>query len=317
MNVSSDWRIWFIVVINDIAWMRFYVVPLLIFTGPVVVRWATSLPKELAKQIGGGNFRKFRSIFIFRRHLHSLFKAHFCVVKGVLHCQYIGPRTKLDPRAFASTQGFGNSLVLIVASVTEGYRWRQGLPRGSVCFDRGYDMRMSTTGTAFNKLRSVLGEARLPPPELIANEDQVKQMTVSDGLIQWLDGKGHVGSPGQPPLLDQRNTKNAHLWVVRTDDVVHVPEQCDFGARLASGVVKHTNLTGGTAAFCGGELLFLEDGTIVVNGCSGRYGPRNRAELDQIVIAFVESGYGVWSMGFDEETNRPAGFVGVLPEWVI
>lgn len=175
---------------------------------------------------------------------------------------------------------------------------------------------MSLTDTAFNKLRSALGEARLPPIELIANEDQTKKMTASDGLIKWSDGNGHAGPSGEPPLLDQTNTKAAHLWVVRVDDVVHAKEQCDFGARLASGVVKHTNLTGGAAAFSGGELLFLEDGTVVINGCSGRYGPRSKTELDQVITAFVESGYGVWSMGFDEETNRPARFIGLYPEWV-
>lgn len=175
---------------------------------------------------------------------------------------------------------------------------------------------MALTDTAFNKFRSVLGEPRQPPPQLIANEDQIRQMTATDGMIHWQDGKGPAGPQGEPPLLEQSNTRRAHLWVVRADDVVHAEERCDFGSRLTSGVIKHTNLTGGAAAFSGGELLFLDDGTIVVNGCSGRYGPRNKAELDQVVRAFVESGYDVWSMGFDEETNRPAGFVGAYPEWV-
>lgn len=180
----------------------------------------------------------------------------------------------------------------------------------------GYDGVMGLTETAFNKLRSTLGEPRLPPSGLIANDDQIKQMEGADGLAAWLDGEGHAGPPGEPPLLEQRDTQRANLWVVRADDVVYAEERCDFGAGLASGVIKHTNLTGGAAAFSGGELLFLDDGTIVVNGCSGRYGPRSKAELDQVVRAFVESGYGVWSTGFDEETNRPAGFVGTYPEWV-
>ena len=175
---------------------------------------------------------------------------------------------------------------------------------------------MNITDIAFNKFRSALGKARQPPTELIANEDQIKQMAESDGLKLWRDGGYIAAPPGEPPLLYKKDTEAAHLWAVRSDDVVHAEERCDFGGQLASGVIKHTNLTGGAAAFSGGELLFLADGIIVVNGCSGRYGPRSKTELEQVVTAFVESGYGVWSMGFDEETNRPVGFIGSYPEWV-
>lgn len=187
---------------------------------------------------------------------------------------------------------------------------------GKVRVCLGYDPGMTRTATAFRKVRLAIGSARVPPQGLIANQDQLKPMTAADGLMQWQDGVAGVSvQPGAPPLLEQSDTQDAHLWVVRTEDVVHAEERCAFGTQLASRVVKHTNLTGGAAAFCGGELLFLTDGTIVVNGCSGRYGPRSKAEMDQVVTAFVGSGYGVWSMGFDEETNRPIGFVGALPEW--
>lgn len=141
-------------------------------------------------------------------------------------------------------------------------------------------------------------------------------MFAADGLLQWVDGTAGSDPMPTPPLLDSAQTESAHLWVVRPDDVVHAPERCAFGQNLESGVIKHTNLTGGEAAFSGGELLFLDAQTIVVNGCSGRYGPRNSAELDMVVRAFAESGYGVWSMGFDEEANRPAPFIGVQPTWV-
>lgn len=175
---------------------------------------------------------------------------------------------------------------------------------------------MTRTKKAFDQLRSAIGQPRLPPPELIANEDQLRQMHPPEGLQQWTDGTGSVDAPSTPPLLDLKQTKAAHLWVVREDDVAHAQEHCAFGASLESGVIKHTNLTGGKAAYSGGELLFLDERTIVVNGCSGRYGPRSKAELDQAVRAFAESGYGVWSMGFDEETNCPARFLGTFPEWV-
>ena len=175
---------------------------------------------------------------------------------------------------------------------------------------------MSLTKKAFDHLRSVIGQPRLPPSEMIANDDQVKQMAAEHGLLEWVDGTAAQKATPVPPLLDLHQTQAARLWVVREDDVVHAEEHCAFGAALESGVIKHTNLTGGKAAFSGGELLFLDAETVVVNGCSGRYGPRTEAELHQAVRAFAESGFGVWSMGFDEETNRPARFLGTHPEWV-
>lgn len=175
---------------------------------------------------------------------------------------------------------------------------------------------MTLTKTAFDRFRTEIGQPRFPPQELIANADQLKKMDSSDGLMQWVDGPGSTGPSSLPPLLVCSQTQHAHLWVVGEHDVVHAKEHSAFGDSLESEVVKHTNLTGGAAAYSGGELIFLDEHTVVVNGCSGRYGPRSKAELDQVVRAFSESGYGVWSMGFDEETNRPARFIGVYPEWV-
>jgi hypothetical protein len=85
-------------------------------------------------------------------------------------------------------------------------------------------------------------------------------------------------------------------------------ENCSFGKSLATGMIKHTNLTGGGAAYSGGELILLNQYTMVVNGRSGRYGPRNATELYSAVKAFADSGYRVWYMPWDEDANRPAPF---------
>ncbi len=177
-------------------------------------------------------------------------------------------------------------------------------------------MGIAKTKEVFDQLRSAIGQPRPPPPELIANQDQVKQMTLENGLLEWVDGPVLIKTAGAPPLLEKDQIEDLSLWVVRGDDVVHAEERCEFATGLESKVIKHTNLTGGTPAFSGGELMFLDAETVVVNGCSGRYGPRNKAELQHAVRAFAESGYRVWSMGFDEETNRPARFLGTYPEWV-
>lgn len=175
---------------------------------------------------------------------------------------------------------------------------------------------MSLTKNAFDQFRSYVGQPRSPAEELIANDDQRKLMSLEDGLMVWTDGVASSKPRSNPPLIERHQTQSVRLWVVREDDVVHAAEQCPFGASLESGVIKHTNLTGAQEAYSGGELLFLDESTVVVNGRSGRYGPRSKLELDQVVRAFAKSGYGVWSMGFDEETNRPLGFVGTFPEWV-
>ena len=108
------------------------------------------------------------------------------------------------------------------------------------------------------------------------------------------------------------------LWVVRTDDVVYGPEHGPFGKSLESKMIKHTNLTGGVPAFSGGELLVLDEASsIIVNGYSGRYGPRTEAELNDVVTAFARSGYAVWAMGYDADAGAPLPFVpGVSPTWV-
>lgn len=179
---------------------------------------------------------------------------------------------------------------------------------------------MPKTTAAFSAFRTSIGTSRPPPEELIANEEQRTQMTEADGLKVWVDGSQAPGAtaPEPPPLLTEANLKNCMLWVVREDDVVWAPENGPFGKTLESGVIKHTNLTGGAAAYCGGELLVLEETlTVVVNGCSGRYGPKNPTEMDGVASAFAQSGYGVWSMGYDEEAARPLPFIGVRPKWIV
>jgi hypothetical protein len=93
-------------------------------------------------------------------------------------------------------------------------------------------------------------------------------------------------------MLDER-----HLWAVIVEAVPYALEKCAFGSSLPSGVIKHSNLTGGRPAYCAGEIVFLTVSELIVNGCSGRYGPRTREEMYDVARAFRRSGYGVWTMG--------------------
>jgi hypothetical protein len=176
---------------------------------------------------------------------------------------------------------------------------------------------VSASRQAFDAFRGQF-PPRPPDSALIRNEDEKREMTTSDGLKLLQDGPvgADAGSPSAPPRLTPAHKADAYLWAVRPSDVCHAYENCAFGRSLETGVIKHTNLTGGGAASSGGELLFLKNDTIVVNGCSGRYGPRSKDEMDKVVVAFRQSGYRVWSMGYDDEANRGFPFVGVTPQWV-
>ena len=63
-------------------------------------------------------------------------------------------------------------------------------------------------------------------------------------------------------------------------------------------------------------MIWLSGDTIVVNGRSGRYPVRSSQEMCALAMSFKESGYHVWSMGYDDEANWPFPFVGVAPRWV-
>ncbi|PAX09011.1 hypothetical protein CKY28_06670 [Sphingomonas lenta] len=147
----------------------------------------------------------------------------------------------------------------------------------------------------------------------VANAGELVQLGELDGLQLWKDGLGAI--KGELPIIDPKPSAS-HLWVVRTDDVVHASENTPFGASLESKVIKHSNLTGGANAHCGGELLFLCDNVIALTGSSGRYGPNSAAEMTAVARAFRASGYGVWSYGFSEETMTAYRFGDKDPEWV-
>ena len=100
----------------------------------------------------------------------------------------------------------------------------------------------------------------------VANDDELVSLDLSDGVRRWIDGSG--AEKGATPLISPRPC-DAHLWVIRSDDVVHAREDDAAGSKLESKVIKHSNLTGGADAHCGGELLFLDEAVIALNGGVG------------------------------------------------
>jgi hypothetical protein len=186
-------------------------------------------------------------------------------------------------------------------------------------------LAMSATKSAFREFTTAHGPAKPLPARLVQNEEEKRQMTEEDGLLFWKDGpvpykpykvESRQNTPASPQLTEAM-LDGRHLWTVMEETVPYAPERCEFGSSLPSGVVKHSNLTGGQPAYSGGEVIVLSESEVIVNGCSGRYGPRTPQEMQDVALAFRQSGYWVWTMGFDTEANRPFPFIGgPLPQWV-
>lgn len=170
---------------------------------------------------------------------------------------------------------------------------------------------------AFAAVRALIGEPR--PPRLGSQKhgDELVQMTPSDGLSAVLQ---HAVEPFADPACVPEVTDElkhmAHLWVVRDEDCVHAPEYSEFGAKLGNGRIKHTNLTGGAPAFSGGELIWIGQREVLVNGCSGRYGPQSADEMATAATAFADAGYRTWSTGYDEGTGFCFRFGASVPSEV-
>jgi len=143
-------------------------------------------------------------------------------------------------------------------------------------------------------------------------------LSAANGLQEFVDGPVATGAPapGEPPLDFSMNMPDKCIWAVRADDVVYAPEKCEFGKGLAAGAVKHTNLTGGAVAFAGGELRFLQEESLIVNGASGRYPVRDNEEMRALGRAFLASGYHVWCMGYDREAGVGFPLGSVASEWL-
>ncbi len=170
---------------------------------------------------------------------------------------------------------------------------------------------MSRTKQTFDRFRYKYPEKECPP---VQNVDQKLEMFTADGLEVWRDGPDGPVDEAAPAL--EKNHPDIRLWVVRAEDVVHALEQCSFGAGPESGVIKHSNLTGARPAHCGGQMVFIRAGVIALDGGSGRYGPGSKDEMTAVAKAFKNSGYGVWSYGYDEENAWPFRIGSRLPELV-
>lgn len=168
-------------------------------------------------------------------------------------------------------------------------------------------MNKILTTPAFDEYRN----GRTPQnihPDAPRYQGDTDAMSPNDGLETWEDGGHTSDTPAPAPPSFEGKPADARLWVIVDKEVLHAPEACDFGSARGAKCLKHSNLTGGKPAYAGGEFVFLDNSTVLLNGCSGRYRIVTQNDMEKIEKAFRKSGYRVWSMGWNDDINRPALF---------
>lgn len=157
---------------------------------------------------------------------------------------------------------------------------------------------------------------RAPDATKIRNQDELKLIPLGhERLVFPADVQAANLTYSDAPR-SHIDRGELYLWVVAANDATFALESTPFGHQLETGKVKHTNLTGGADAHCGGELWFISESQVLVGGSSGRYGPKSEKELADVAMAFKSEGFQVASLGYDEETGYPATVLVGEPKWL-
>ncbi|WP_051327015.1 hypothetical protein [Desulfatibacillum aliphaticivorans] len=170
----------------------------------------------------------------------------------------------------------------------------------------------------FEDHRSVY-PARNPDLKRQQYPDEVTQIGAEEGLFEIefpCPEKIKFGAAPKSREDEAKAMQTKYLWVVAMENVPAALEYCGNGRHFERGRLSHTNLTGGKAAHTAGELWFYDARTVVINGGSSRYKPRNSEELASAAQAFRDAGFSVASMGWDNETAREFRFLRGEPEWL-
>jgi len=147
------------------------------------------------------------------------------------------------------------------------------------------------------------------PYRLPGHPDEQRLLRAEDGVHALVTPPASCDRRAVPA---EEPDEGRHLWVFWPAGIPYVEELAPRVApALVNGKAKHTNLTGGSKASCGGELWVdpVEADRLYVNGCSGRYGPRTREQLEEAVEVFRSQGFRPESFGWDDDANRPARFM--------
>ena len=108
------------------------------------------------------------------------------------------------------------------------------------------------------------------------------------------------------PRPSRKGDPGCHLWVIDSAGIPYILEDDPAVVQHNLTKFKHTNLTGGRPAACGGELWFETPQRLYFNGCSGRYPVLSPQQLHDTERVFAALGYAVTSFGWDSGTNTPS-----------
>jgi hypothetical protein len=155
---------------------------------------------------------------------------------------------------------------------------------------------------------------RKPNLDNMRHQDELKDMSSAPDVLDVVEPPVKECLIGIPPTLERRAGEGAYIWLVRPSDVLYSLESGSSGKSLSRKRLAHTNLSGGAEAFCGGELWFKDESSVMITGGSSRYPPRSGDELSEVVDSFRAAGYMVASCGWSEEIDAPARLFRE-PEW--
>lgn len=141
-----------------------------------------------------------------------------------------------------------------------------------------------------------------PPAKPADAPDANRRLIAADG-VGMLPACVETMVPAERP--GQRAGR--HLWVIVPEGVPVILEIAP-GVQpppLSLGVAKHSNLTGGGPASCGGEL-WLDSANprkLYANGGSGRYPPKTPKQLEDAIGVLETFGFTVVSAGWSEDND--------------
>jgi hypothetical protein len=137
------------------------------------------------------------------------------------------------------------------------------------------------------------------------NEGELRQLGKDDGV---LDFQRNPSASEVRAVPKKKGDPGCHLWVFTQENRPYILELAPVVPELESGKVKHSNLTGGGKASCGGEVWIdpANASLLYVNGCSGRYGPASAEQLEDASSVLRDAGFEVKSFGWDFDVDKPA-----------
>lgn len=152
-----------------------------------------------------------------------------------------------------------------------------------------------------------------PDLSTLEHDDELRKLKWKHGVRQFPPKQNHIKPYKTPPMsYNELNANPPFLWVALKNQIKIINEKAKATTRLTLKKAKHTNISGGSKAYSGGELWFISKNTVILNGCSGRYGPRSEAQLNEIIDVFKATGWITISPGWDDEVKRPAKFARTL-----